>query len=41
MSDDFREKCKDRPQNKRLGEVGKKFKGKHWRLVNGKREWYE
>ena len=41
MSDEFREKCKDRPQNNKIGELGKKFKGKHWRLVNGKREWYE
>ena len=41
MSDEYREKCKNRPQNKLLGEQGKKHKGKHWRLVNGKREWYE
>lgn len=41
MSDDFIEKCKDRPQNNHLSEVGKNHKGKHWRLVNGKREWYE
>ena len=41
MSDDFIEKCKDRPQNNHLSEVGKNYKGKHWRLVNGKREWYE
>lgn len=27
--------------NETAGEVGKKYKGKHWRLVNGKREWYE
>lgn len=41
MSDEFKEKCKNRPQNSLIGEVGKRYKGKHWRIVNGKREWYE
>lgn len=41
MPDDFRDKCKDRPQNKLLGEQGKKHKGKHWRIIDGKRKWID
>lgn len=41
MDKDFCDNCKNRPQNKSFSNIGKRNKGKHWRLVNGKREWYE
>jgi len=41
MDKDFCDNCKNRPQNKSFSNIGKRYKGKHWRVIDGKRKWID